>query len=196
MSLLEEAEHKCSLHLLSQMDPRSGSPSTLWTITHQGPATPHSQEQLRLVLGCHGLESDAARFRKSLKLAPPPAGSVRRGSRIPPTSWLHAPPLNGDKKSCYIKQDLIPALDSLVHDPECDPTAFTIHGEGNLQATLHVSSEGIKQPSHTTWNPLHSSNEHCLLGIPLTLSATWRYSPELKRRQQRKKERKIHNVAT
>ena len=35
-----------------------------------------------------------------------------------------------------------------------------IHGEGNLQATLHVSSEGIKQPSHTTWNPLHSSNEH------------------------------------
>ena len=35
-----------------------------------------------------------------------------------------------------------------------------IRREGNLQATLHVSSEGIKQPSHTTWNPLHSFNEH------------------------------------
>jgi len=35
-----------------------------------------------------------------------------------------------------------------------------IHREGNSQATLHVSSEGIRQPSHTTWNPLHSSNEH------------------------------------
>lgn len=34
------------------------------------------------------------------------------------------------------------------------------HGESNPQATLHVSSNGIEQPSHTTWNPLHSTNEH------------------------------------
>ena len=67
MSLLEEAEHKCSLHLLSQMDPRSGSPSTLWTITHNKELlhlTARNNFRIRLVLGCHGLESDAARFRK------------------------------------------------------------------------------------------------------------------------------------
>ena len=67
MSLLEEAEHKCSLHLLSQMDPRSGSPSTLWTITHNKDLlhlTARNKFRIHLVLGCHGLESDAARFRK------------------------------------------------------------------------------------------------------------------------------------
>ena len=62
MSLLGEAERKCNLHLLTQMNWQPGSPSPLLTCTHSKDLTVKSNFRLRLLLGCHGLESDAACF--------------------------------------------------------------------------------------------------------------------------------------
>ena len=53
MSLLKEVEHKCILHLLSQMDQHSRSPSALQTITHNKDLlhlTARSNFRIRLVL--------------------------------------------------------------------------------------------------------------------------------------------------
>ena len=121
MSLLEEAEHKCSLHLLSQMDPRSGSPSTLWTITHNKDLlhlTARNNFRIRLVLGCHGLESDAARFRK--RRGELEAGSSTcRGSH--PLLGYMPRPLTETKRAATRSDPR-----ARLPDPECDPTAFTL----------------------------------------------------------------------
>ena len=72
MSLLDEAERKSDLQLLAQIDRQPGSPSPLWASTHCGDLlhlTAKNNFRVRLLLGCHGLETDAARFR------------VRRGGR-------------------------------------------------------------------------------------------------------------------
>ena len=130
MSLLEEAEHKCSLHLLSQMDPRSGSPSTLWTSTLNKDLlhlTARNNFRIRLVLGCHGLESDAARFRKrrcELEVGSSTCRLCAQGIEDPTHFLATCPALERRRKE--LLQDLIPALDSLVPDPR--PPTF----KGNL----------------------------------------------------------------
>ena len=66
MSLLDEAEQKSDLQLLTQMDRQPGSPSPLWASTHCKDLlhlTSKNNFRVRLLLGCHGLETDAARFR-------------------------------------------------------------------------------------------------------------------------------------
>jgi len=60
---------KFSLHLLSQMDqcPGTPSPRPIWTITHNKDLlhlTSKTNFRVRLLLGCHGLETDAACFQK------------------------------------------------------------------------------------------------------------------------------------
>ena len=67
MSLLDEAERKSDLQLLAHMDRQPGSPSPLWASTHCGDLlhlTAKNNFRVRLLLGCHRLETDAAaRFR-------------------------------------------------------------------------------------------------------------------------------------
>lgn len=65
-----------------------------------GPPQSHAQDQFKvhLLLGCHGLEADTARFRK--RKGDLEAGSssmiylqaLHATARTPPTLWLHAPP--------------------------------------------------------------------------------------------------------
>ena len=76
MSLLDEAEQKSDLQLLTQMDRQPGSPSPLWASTHCKDLlhlTSKNNFRVRLLLGCHGLETDAAHFRVR-------KGGVRVGS--------------------------------------------------------------------------------------------------------------------
>ena len=83
MFLLEEAECKCS-RLLTQMNQYPGSPSALWAVVHNKnllhlKAKNHFRKLL--VLGCHGLEADAACFRKirgDLEVGSPPVGSAHQ----------------------------------------------------------------------------------------------------------------------
>ena len=65
LHLLNQAETKCDLELLSMCAPNFSSPSPLWKVTHcpdWSHLTSKSNFRIRLLLGCHGLESDASRF--------------------------------------------------------------------------------------------------------------------------------------
>jgi len=65
LHLLNQVETKCDLEQLSMCAPNFSSPSPLWKVTHC-PELIHltwkSNFRIRLLLGCHGLESDASRF--------------------------------------------------------------------------------------------------------------------------------------
>ena len=65
LHLLDKAEVKSDLEYLSMCDPNFSKPSLLWGITHCADRlhlTTRSNFRIRLLLGCHGLESDASRF--------------------------------------------------------------------------------------------------------------------------------------
>ena len=65
LHLLNQAEVKSDLEYLSMCDPNFSKPSPLWRITHCVDwlhLTTRSNFRIRLLLGCHGLESDASRF--------------------------------------------------------------------------------------------------------------------------------------
>ena len=66
LNLLEEAESKRDLDLMTRCGTKPGAPAPHWKITHSADLlhlTTRSNFRVRLLLGCHGLESDAARFR-------------------------------------------------------------------------------------------------------------------------------------
>ena len=65
LQLLNQAEVKSNLEYLTMCDPNFSTPSPLWSMTHcadQLHLTTKSNFRIRLLLGCHGLESDACRF--------------------------------------------------------------------------------------------------------------------------------------
>jgi len=66
LNLLEEAESKRDLDLMIWCCTKPGAPAPHWKITHSAEMlhpTTRSNFRMRLLLGCHGLESDATRFR-------------------------------------------------------------------------------------------------------------------------------------
>jgi len=99
-NLLKEAERKCSLHLLTQMNQRPGTPFPyLDDYTQQGP---HNQDKLQGTTHAMALRQmlpASGREKATWKWAPPPAGSACKAARTPPTLWLHAPPSNWNGKS-------------------------------------------------------------------------------------------------
>ena len=65
LQLLNQAEVKSDLEYLTMCDPNFSTPFHLWSMTHcadQLHLTTRSNFRIRLLLGCHGLESDACRF--------------------------------------------------------------------------------------------------------------------------------------
>ena len=65
LRLLEQAEVKHDLEQLTMCDLNPHAPSALWKVTHCTEhflLTSRSNFRIRLLLGCHGLESDASRF--------------------------------------------------------------------------------------------------------------------------------------
>ena len=66
LNLLEEAESKRDLDPMTRCCTKPGAPAPHRKITHSADLlhlTTRSNFRVRLLLGCHGLESDAARFR-------------------------------------------------------------------------------------------------------------------------------------
>ena len=65
LQLLNQAEVKSDLEYLTMCDPNFSTPSPLWSMTDcadQLHLTTRSNFRIRLLLGCHSLESDACRF--------------------------------------------------------------------------------------------------------------------------------------
>ena len=74
LHLLSQAETKRDLEYLSMCAPNFSLPSPLWKMTHCADwthLTSKSNFRIRLLLGCHGLESDASRFRMRKDGQPP-----------------------------------------------------------------------------------------------------------------------------
>jgi len=90
-NLLEEAERKCSLHLLTQMDQRPGTPSPSWTITHNKDLlhlTSKTNFRIRSfwdAMALRQMRPASGKEKATRKWAPPPAGSACKAARTPPT---------------------------------------------------------------------------------------------------------------
>ena len=66
LNLLEEAESKRDFDPMTRCCTKPGAPAPHWKITHSADLltlTTRSNFRVSLLLGCHGLESDAAKFR-------------------------------------------------------------------------------------------------------------------------------------
>ena len=129
MSLLDEAEQKSDLQLLTQMDRQPGSPSPLWASTHCKDLlhlTSKNNFRVRLLLGCHGLETDAARFRVrkgGLRVGSSTCRLCDQGDEDPTHFLATCPALAG--RRAELLQAMPLALHVVVPDPAREPVEFT-----------------------------------------------------------------------
>ena len=123
-NLLKEAERKCNLHLLTQMDQRPGTPSPIWTITHNKDLLHLKSKtnfRVRLLLGCHGLETDAAHFWKRkgyLEVSSSTCRLCMQGCKDPTHFMATCPALELKRNWKELVKNLPPALKGCLHSME------------------------------------------------------------------------------
>jgi hypothetical protein len=129
MSLLDEAEQKSDLQLFTQMDRQPDSPSPLWASTHCKDLlhlTSKNNFRVRLLLGCHGLEIDAARFRVrkgGLRVGSSTCRLCDQGDEDPTHFLATCPALAGMRAELLQAMPL--ALHVVVPDPAREPDEIT-----------------------------------------------------------------------
>ena len=125
LNLLEEAEGKKDLNPLVQCCFKPSAPAPHWKVTHSAEMlhfTTRSNFRVRLLLGCHGLESDAARFRVRRDGGPtgnPTCKLCKSGEEDPVHFLAVCNALQAERQSLLSHAPLN------LPDPARDPSAFT-----------------------------------------------------------------------
>ena len=125
LNLNEEAESKRDLDPLIRCCTKPNAPAPHWKVTHSAEMlhlTTRSNFRVRLLLGCHGLECDAARFR--VRRDGGPTGNTtcklcNSGKEDPEHFLATCNALQARRRSLLSHAPLI------LPDPEHDPSAFT-----------------------------------------------------------------------
>ena len=125
LNLLEEAERKRDLDPMTRCCTKPGAPAPHWKITHSADLlhlTTRSNFRVRLLLGCHGLESDAARFRVRRDGSPTgnPMCKLCNSEEEDPVHFLAV--CNALQAQCRVLLSHAPLN---LADPAHDPSAFT-----------------------------------------------------------------------
>ena len=125
LNLLEEAESKKDLDPLIRCCTKPSVPAPHWKVTHSAEMlhlTTRSNFRVRLLLGCHGLESDAARFRVRRDGGPigNPTCKLCNSGEEDPVHFLAA--CNALQAEC---QSLLSHASLNLPDLARDPSAFT-----------------------------------------------------------------------
>ena len=125
LNLNEEAENKRDLDPLMRCCTKPNAPAPHWKVTHSAEMlhlTTRSNFRVRLLLGCHGLECDAARFR--VRRDGGPTGNTtcklcNSGKEDPEHFLATRNALQARRRSLLSHAPLN------LPDPEHDPSAFT-----------------------------------------------------------------------
>ena len=182
MSLLDEAEQKSDLQLLTQMDRQPGSPSPLWASTHCKDLLHHTSKnnfRVRQLLGCHGLETDATRFRVrkgGLRVGSSTCRLCDQGDEDPTHFLATCPALAG--RRAELLQAIPLALHVVVPDPAREPVEFT----STLLGVPWIDDTEFQEFAISFITELKALRADILLNHPQVGGTL------LKRRQERKKD--------
>ena len=119
LNLNEEAESKRDLDPLIQCCTKPNAPAPHWKVTHSAEMlhlTTRSNFRVRLLLGCHGLECDATRFR--VRRDGGPTGNTCKlchSGKIQSTSLLPAMPCRHGVDLCSVTPRSTYLIRSMIH---------------------------------------------------------------------------------